>query len=123
MALISVLLLVLVIGIQYTLENCRKLVQIIRGNKHDENHQDTASSTRLQARVDRQAVENVTAQLKQSTQSTHEQLGQVLQSMQQLQLNVASQLTELKQVFDQYAVMQQQQQNSKGGTNSNDKED
>lgn len=108
--LISTLLVFLVVGIQYTVYNCRKLVQTVRGNERNE-------TTDAYHRVDRQVIGDVTAQLKSSTKTCQKQLGQELQSMQQLQVHVATQLTELKQVLAQYAAVQQQQQNDDGGGN------
>jgi len=101
--LISFLLSVLVVGIWYTIQNCRKLARTVRGEKEE---------TR-QVRVDAAAVDTVTTQLRNSSQKSHQQLGEELQSMQQLQLNVASQLVEIKSVLSQYAAMQQ------GGTGGN----
>ena len=78
----------------YTIQNCRKLAQTIRGDE----------TCLVVVTMDKH---DVTLQLRKSSQTSHQQLGKELQSMQQLQLEVAAQLVEIKSVLSQYAALQQ----------------
>lgn len=101
--LTSVLLVVFVVGLWCTVQNCRKLARTIRHGEADSIEQPVDSMTR-------QVQDEVTNRLRESSRTQHEQLGEQLQSMQQLQLDVASQLMEIKSALAQYAIMQRQQQ-------------
>jgi hypothetical protein len=105
--LISVLLVVLVIGLWYTAQNCRKLARTIRAPHDGDNINEQPNGV---DRMTLQVQNEVTNRLRQSSKTQHEQLGEQLQSMQQVQLDVASQLVEIKSALAQYATMQQQQQ-------------
>lgn len=98
--LITILVVILAIGMMYTAQNCRKLARAIRGDD------DEGVATR---RLMDENANEITQKLRTSSKRSHQQLGHELQSMQQLQLDVASQLVEIKSVLSQYAAIQHQQ--------------
>jgi hypothetical protein len=91
-----------VIGIQYTVYNCQKLARTVRND--DKTHKSTA------LHIHQDTVESLKQQALSYSRTTHQQLGNELESMQQLQQSVSTQVKELQSVLSHYVAMQQKQQ-------------
>lgn len=100
---IVILLVVLVVGIQYTVYNCQKLARTVRNDDKTRN-----KSTTLH--IHQNAVKSLKQQALTYSRTTHQQLGNELESMQQLEQSVSMQVKELQSVLSHYVAMQQKQQ-------------
>ena len=119
---ISILLIVLVVGIQYTIFHCQKLARTVRNNnENDDKTTSTSTTTTLQHVLHEDAVHSLKRKVATHSRTTKRQLGNELESMHQLQHHVATQLTELKSVLSLYATAMQQQQQQQ--QDDNDKQD
>jgi predicted PurR-regulated permease PerM len=88
---------VLVMGLCYTVRNFRTLLQ----KMGDQNEK---------------SVDHLAEQFRDSHKSLHQDLGEELKSIQQLQTDVATHLVELKSIVAQFSALQYQ-------NNENDKQD